>query len=162
MNKLESKYKKSAYYKSIMTDINTEKLNIGDSYIDFMAYNQSNKKVNFSDYFKGKYVLLDFTTFYCGFSLESIPVLDQIKTNNRDKLEIVSFYVDKEEIGYKNFLLKHAEDWISLWDKEGRTGGTYTKYKIIGTPTFYLFNPEGKLILADFGLDEKKITESIK
>ena len=162
MNKLESKYKKSAYYKSIMTDINTEKLNIGDSYIDFMAYNQSNKKANFSDYFKGKYVLLDFTTFYCGFSLESIPVLDQIKTNNRDKLEIVSFYVDKEEIGYKNFLLKHAEDWISLWDKEGRTGGTYTKYKIIGTPTFYLFNPEGKLILADFGLDEKKITESIK
>ena len=162
MNKLESNYKKSTYYKSIMTDINTEKLNIGDSYIDFKAYNQSNKKVNFSDYFKGKYVLLDFTTFYCGFSLESIPILDQIKMINRDKLEIVSFYVDKEEIGYKNFLLKHTPDWISLWDKDGRTGDTFAKYKIIGTPTFYLFSPDGKLILADFGLDEKKIKELIK
>ncbi|MCE7053134.1 hypothetical protein LZF95_00510 [Algoriphagus sp. AGSA1] len=54
---------------------------------------------NFRFFFQGKYVLLDFSTFYCGWCLKAIPALGEIKRCHNEMLEIITFYVDKNPVG---------------------------------------------------------------
>lgn len=146
VSKLNPNFRKTVYAKSINTHIKNPDLNIGDKFYDFSALNSRNKKVNFSDYFKGKYVLLDFSTLFCGFCQQAVPDLDKIKKIQNDKLEIITFYVDESQNGFDGLLEKHSENWNVIWDKEGRLSDTYAKYKVFGTPTFYLFNSKGNLV----------------
>ncbi|KQR95684.1 alkyl hydroperoxide reductase [Chryseobacterium sp. Leaf180] len=154
IKKINPKMKKTARVKSIIAFFNNKDLKTGDAYFDFTAYDLYNKKHTFSDFFNGKYVLLDFTTLHCGFCLAAVPVLDQLRADIGDQLEIVSFYVDNDLKGLQKMQKKHQTDWIMIWDKKGRLGETYSTYKISGTPNLFLFTPEGKLIEKFDGLYE--------
>lgn len=154
ISKLNPNFKKTVYAKSINTHINNPDLKIGDNFYDFSALNSKNKKVNFSDYFNEKYVLLDFSTLYCGACQMAIPELEKAKKSQNDKLEIITFYVDKSQKGFDGLTEKHSENWNILWDKEGRLSDTYAKYKVSGTPTFYLFASNGKLVQIFNGFSE--------
>lgn len=154
ISQLKPDFKKTVYAKSINTHIKNPDLKIGDRFYDFSALNSKNKKVNFSDYFDGKYVLLDFSTLFCGFCQQAIPELEKIKKMQNDKLEIITFYVDESQKGFDGLSEKHSENWNVLWDKEGRLSDTYAKYKVFGTPTFYLFNSNGNLVQKFDGFSE--------
>ncbi|WP_192085405.1 TlpA disulfide reductase family protein [Algoriphagus sp. Y33] len=143
---LSQELKNTAYAKSINSHLKNPDLKIGEKYYDFPALDKTGKRRLFSDYFSDKYVLLDFSTVYCGWCLKAISDLEKIKNTQGEKLEIVTFYVDKNEKGFEELVLKHNEKWNVLWDKEGRLSDTYAKYKVFGTPTFYLFDPNGKLV----------------
>jgi len=153
-NKIKPELKKSVSGKSLYSFIYNPDLNIGERFLDFVAYNKSGKKVRFSKYFNSKFVLLDFSTPYCGFCLESVPILNKLKKDNPKKLEIVTFYVDENPKGFEKLDKKHTPGWETIWDKKGRLGETYSKYKIDGTPILYLFSPDGKLIEKFDGFDE--------
>lgn len=99
--------------------------------------------MKFSDFFDGKYILLDFSTLFCGFCQQAIPELEKIKKSQYEKLEIVTFYVDESQKGFNGLLDKHGKDWKMIWDKKGRLSDTYAKYKVFGTPTFYLLILKG-------------------
>ena len=146
VSQLNPNFKKTIYAKSISSHIKNPDLKIGDKFYNFLALDSQNKKVNFSDYFDGKYVLLDFSTLFCGFCQQAIPELEKIKKVQNDKLEIVTFYVDESQKGFEGLSEKHSENWNILWDKKGRLSDTYAKYKVFGTPTFYLFSPDGSLV----------------
>ncbi|ADQ82037.1 AhpC/TSA family protein [Riemerella anatipestifer] len=146
VKKIKPSFRNTIYVKSISTYIKNPDLKIGDKFYDFSAINSKNKKVKFSDFFDGKYILLDFSTLFCGFCQQAIPELEKIKKSQYEKLEIVTFYVDESQKGFNGLLDKHGKDWKMIWDKKGRLSDTYAKYKVFGTPTFYLFNPKGILI----------------
>lgn len=146
LKNLKPELAKSIYYKSIQNHIKYPDLKIEEKFYDFAGKDQNQKAVMFSDYFKGKYILLDFSTLYCGWCLKAIPKLDEIKNKNSTNLDVVTFYVDKTAKGYDGLVEKHQKNSNIVWDGEGRFSETYAKYKVLGTPAFYLFGPDGKLI----------------
>ena len=152
--KLKPELRKTAFANSINSYLNNPDLKIGDKFYDFLAFDQLGRKVKFSNFFHKKYILLDFSTPYCGFCIQSIPILNKLIKENSNQLEIVTFYVDKDLKGFQKLNQKHP-DWLTIWDKDGRLGGTYSKYKVDGTPVFYLFSPNGKLVEKFDGFDEE-------
>lgn len=154
-NKIRPELRKTVFGKSLYSFLYNPDLNVGDQFLDFTAYDKMGKKVRFSSYFNHKkFILLDFSTPYCGFCLESIPILNKLKKENDYQLEIVTFYVDENPAGFDKLDKKHTPGWESLWDKKGRLGETYSKYKIDGTPMLYLFSPDGKLVETYNGFSE--------
>lgn len=146
LDNLSPEFKNTAYAKSIHAHLKYPDLKVGENYYDFIAFDKTEKTRMFSEYFSGKYVLLDFSTLYCGFCIEAVPALETTKKMLNEQLEIVTFYVDKSQQGFDGLTQKHDENWTILWDKDGRLSETYAKYKVYGTPTFYLFAPDGKLV----------------
>ncbi|UZX28472.1 DUF4369 domain-containing protein [Riemerella anatipestifer] len=111
VKKIKPSFRNTIYVKSISTYIKNPDLKIGDKFYDFSAINSKNKKVKFSDFFDGKYILLDFSTLFCGFCQQAIPELEKIKKSQYEKLEIVTFYVDESQKGFNGLLDKHGKDW---------------------------------------------------
>jgi thioredoxin-related protein len=164
--KLNSKYKHSNYANAIFVSLKNKELAVGDKYIEFTAFDRKNETNMFSNFFgKGKYILLDFSTPYCQFCLSAIEPLKQLAATHHKELEIVTFYVDEEKNGYQTFLDATQKPWKVLWDKKGRFGDAFSAYNIGGTPTFFLFDKDGKLILKQDGYSEdffKQATSLIK
>ncbi|WP_407401649.1 thioredoxin-like domain-containing protein [Chryseobacterium sp.] len=164
-NKLSPNLKKTDVAIAIKYHLIYPELKLGEKYHNFSAFDKLDQKKQFSDYFKGKYILLDFSTLYCGFCLEALPQLENSKKSLNEKLEIITFYVDKNKVGFDGLLKKHSKDWVMLWDKKGRLSETYAKYKIYGTPTFFLFDPSGNLIKIFDGYSEdmsEKLNDILK
>ena len=159
LKKVIPKFSKSIYLKSINSHLNNPDLKIGEKFYDFTAYNQHQKQTKFSNYFNDKFILLDFSTLYCGWCLQAIPILEKLQNQNKNKIDIITFYVDKNIKGFKGLENKHSINWNILWDKEGRFSDTYAKYKISGTPTFYLFNSQGILLKKYDGFSENMLDE---
>lgn len=161
LKKLKPEFQNSYYVKSLKSHLKYPELSIGKKYYDFSVMSTNKQKVTFSDFFKNdKYILLDFSTYYCGFCIAAIPELEKLKSNKN--LEIVTFYVDSDENGLKKLQKKHTENWNLVWDKKGRLSETYAKYKIYATPTFYLFKPDGTLVKKYEGLEENMSDEILK
>lgn len=146
MKRLSPEMNRTRYAQSIRNDLEYDLLKIGDLFYDFEAETSKGKKVKFSDYFhRNKLVLLNFSTPYCGACLLSIPYLEKLKSEMSD-LEIVTFYVDSGEKGLNTLKKKHSENWEFIWDRKGTLSETQAKYKVNGTPRFYIFDSEGKLL----------------
>ncbi|MEN2436719.1 TlpA disulfide reductase family protein [Weeksellaceae bacterium A-14] len=161
LKKLKPEFQNSYYVNSLKSHLKYPELNKGQKYYNFFAINADKEKVAFSDFFKDdKYILLDFSTYYCGFCISAIPELEKLKSNKN--LKIITFYVDSDENGLKKLQSKHTKDWNLIWDKKGRLSETYAKYKIYGTPTFYLFKPDGTLMQKFDGLIENFSEEIAK
>lgn len=146
MKRLSPAMNRTRYAQSIRNDLEYDLLKIGDLFYDFEAETSKGRKVKFSDYFhRNKLVLLNFSTPYCGACLLSIPYLEKLKSEISD-LEIVTFYVDSGEKGLNVLKKKHSENWEFIWDRKGTLSETQAKYKVNGTPRFYIFDSEGKLL----------------
>ncbi|MCV2483869.1 AhpC/TSA family protein [Flavobacterium sp. SH_e] len=164
LDKVKPELRNSIYFKTIESHVKYPDLKIEDKFYDFSGVDQTEKAVKFSGYFNGKYILLDFSTLYCSWCLKAIPKLDELKNNNSNKLDIVTFYVDKKRKDFEGLVKKHSKDSNVVWDQQGRFSETYAKYKVFGTPTFYLFAPDGKLVEKFDGYSEElgeKIQEII-
>lgn len=154
LNNLSPELVSTTYAKSIESHLKYPDLKVGEKYYDFSAFDKNGKKRMFSEYFTHKYVLLDFSTVYCGFCIQAIPDLEKIKKKFNENLDIVTFYVDKSQKGFDDLTQRHNKDWNILWDKEGRLSDTNAKYKVFGTPTFYLFDPNRNLVQMFDGYSE--------
>ncbi|MCT4590622.1 MAG: AhpC/TSA family protein [Carboxylicivirga sp.] len=144
-NQLTEELKASKYAKVIDIYLNEKISQIGDVCHDFEAYDKNDQLLKFSA-LKGKYVLLDFTTAHCGACIQSIEELHQINDSYSDSLQIVSFYGDAKKEFWLNSLERDSVSWLSLWDGKGRYSETYIKYGVQGFPTFFLIDPQGKII----------------
>jgi thiol-disulfide isomerase/thioredoxin len=163
--KLDKKIKDSKYGKSIKTHLENAAIAVGEKFIDFEAKDAKGESKLFSSFFKGKYVLLDFSTPYCTWCLQSISSLQNLRSSVGDSLEIVSFYVDQDRNGLEKHLTIRDKSWETLWDGKGRFSDTYVKYRVFSTPTFYLFDNNGFLLKKWDGITndfEKEVNQVIK
>ncbi|WP_166962215.1 thioredoxin-like domain-containing protein [Yeosuana marina] len=146
LKKITKEKKESKYAKVIKASIEYPKLNTNDKYYNFSAKDQNSNDFVFSNLFESnkKYVLLEFSSNSCPYSTKAIPMLNDLNSNSNDNLQIISFSTDEELSDFNSY--SHKIKHIALYDGDGTYSETYTKYGVDVTPTYFLFNPKGKLI----------------
>lgn len=160
-NKLKDEYKESTYGERLVNYIKVgEILKVGDKFADFEAQDKFGKTNKLSQYI-GKYILLDFTETYCGPCILSVDELKEIAKDYSDSLTIISFCADKSKKVWNKGLERDKPTWANLWNGEGTYGQTVLKYGVYGYPTFFLINPDGKIISKWSGYGKGNLIENI-
>lgn len=143
---LQSDYKESVYGERILNFINVgDPLKVGEMYADFEASDQNGQFQKLSS-FLGKYILLDFTSTNCGPCIFSIDELKKISEEYSDSLNIISFSADNSKEVWEKGLKRDSPIWPCLWDGKGAYSEIMLKYGVTGYPTFFLINPDGKIV----------------
>jgi len=140
--------------KAIKTYLDHPRLKIGDHYRDFKAMDKKGEMVSFDRFFKGRYILLDFSTPTCGNSMNSRAMLQELRKEFPEKLEIISYYTENNKDHFEFFSNPENYPWTFLWNNDGNFNETILKYRVGGTPTFFIFQPDGKILDTWMGLDE--------
>lgn len=145
-NKINPRFKKTEFAQRVATYLKVGKiLEEGDMATDFTAVDVNNKKHSLSDH-KGRYVLLDFSSTYCGPCIESLDELKRVADKFKNELSVITIAGDA---GKATWLLGYNRDrptWLSLWDGKGAHSEISIKYGVYGLPTFVLIDPEGKIV----------------
>lgn len=107
-------------------------------------YDQNNNKINLSDY-KGKYVILNFTTTWCSYCKQEIPnYLDFSKTTD----EVVCLYVmspgssgvSKEEV------INYAKENYELTTIIDENDSLVSYFGVNGYPMKFIISPDGEVL----------------
>ena len=146
-------YKNTKEIQFIQALVDYPALQEGDQFYDFKALDNKQEQVNFKSFFDGRYVLLDFSTWFCGYCHRAAPLTAEMAEELEDKLNYVTYYVDNdEETLLQYFGLKNNKGTL-LWNKDGQFNPVLAKYRQMMTPYYILFDPKGKVV---------KIFEGIK
>jgi thiol-disulfide isomerase/thioredoxin len=141
---------------------------------DFSRPDMHGKTVSLKDY-RGKYVVLDFWGSWCRPCRASHPALIELYKKYHDKgLEVVGIAREEDGAGFAaskaNWLKAIEEDGIGIWpqvlnDQETPvdSASIVLGYGIIGYPTKYLLDREGKVIGKYLGSDSdmKSVVEKL-
>lgn len=151
---VDPQYKDTKEVKYVDALVHYKKLEVGDSFYDFTALDQEGNIVQFRDLFQGKPVLLDFSTMNCETCQAVASQTAQLAEDLKDQLTYVTYYVDNnEDIMEMYYELKNKRGMM-LWNKAGRLDIAYAKYKNFGTPSYILFDAQGKVIQVEAGYVE--------
>ncbi len=132
---------------------------IGHLAPDFTIKDIEGKEISLSDY-RGKFVLLEFWTTRCGGCRYAIPHLKKLrKKTPKDNIVMLGIACDEpSEEDWKNLIEKESLKWKQALAKEREIEAMYA---VQGYPTFFLLNPEGKIIEKSVGL-QQKIIDKVK
>jgi peroxiredoxin len=115
---------------------------IGETAPDFILKDMSGKDVTLSS-FKGKPVVLNFWATWCPYCRQERPYLKSLYEEYKDKdLVIIAVSIDRSSKTLKRFLEQNPAPYMVLTDPEGMTAALYN---IMGYPTTYLINRNGKI-----------------
>lgn len=151
LKKLFSKFDKNiqatANGKAIQTYLDNPAIIVGDHFVDFESTNKDGKSQKFSESFDGKkFVLLDFSTPTCPNTRAALPAIKELDQEMTNQLNTVTFYTQNNPEHFNYLTTMQSESWQMLWTEKGNEGFPYLRYRINATPTYLLFNPQGKLI----------------
>ncbi|MBB1148570.1 TlpA family protein disulfide reductase [Myroides sp. NP-2] len=156
----EYKDKKEVQYLDAL--VNAKKLEIGDSFYDFTALDQKGDKVQFSQFFTGKPVIVEFSTMQCEACQEAAPHMASLAEQIQSKVTYVTYYLDNQTEAMKMYYALKGNKGTMLWNKEGRLNLMNAKYKVEGTPTYIFFNAQGKVVHIQVGNDFALMLQKIK
>ncbi len=130
-----------------------EDLSVGDIAPAFIAKNMANKEVSLEDY-KGQFVLLDFWTSWCGPCRAEMPLLKEVKENNKN-LTIITVSFDENREKWKTAVSQEKIlKFVNLVDIVGFKSSIAESYKIRSVPQNYLIDKTGKIIAKNIYGDE--------
>ncbi len=163
---LSQENKNKKYGKLIQTYLKNKPLVLGNSFYNISGEDENGKKYSLSELIKDKYTLISFTTPYCPHSVDSINDLLKLEHDFSLNLKIITYYIDSVKNEWIDFNKEKKIDWICLWDNNMRFSDAVAKYHINGTPTFYLFDKNGKMVKLLDGYDDavfyKEIAQILK
>ncbi|HVK04405.1 MAG TPA: TlpA disulfide reductase family protein [Armatimonadaceae bacterium] len=124
-------------------------LAVGSPAPDFSAVTPDGKKVRLSDY-KGQIVVLDFWATWCGPCQKSMPHLEKVYQQVKDKgVTVLAVCVWDEKDAYTKWLAGPGKAYTfpTVFDPAGRAEGNIAKslYKVEGIPTQYIIGKDGKI-----------------
>ncbi len=112
--------------------------------------------------FAGKVVYLDFWASWCGPCRVSLPALNRIYADLKDRgLEVVAINVDEVEEDAEGFLERFPVDYTLLADP---AGGSPQAYGILGMPTAFYIDRKGVIRGVHAGFrksDEAEVREKL-
>lgn len=123
---------------------------IGKQALDFNIPDTSGNNISLAKY-KGKYVLLDFWASWCGPCRGEYPYLRQAYKNYKDKnFTILGISLDMDKNQWVQAIYEHELYWDHTSELKYMEETTVAKqYGVIGIPSNFLIDPEGKIIAKD-------------
>ncbi|MBR5754643.1 MAG: redoxin domain-containing protein [Erysipelotrichaceae bacterium] len=121
--------------------------------------NTDGETVRLADY-KGQFIFLNFTTTWCTYCAEEIPIYEEFSKND----EIKCFYVMSPKNEYTNDAIEKfvKEKSITVETINDTEGILFYYCGITGYPTTYVVSPEGKFILYAAGaMDLERFNEML-
>ena len=110
---------------------------------DFNLKDLAGKTHFLSDY-KGKTILLTFTTTWCPYCIKDIPRLKKTYSDYKDKdFELIAVYIQESDKKVASFVKKYDLPYIVLLDTEGTVAQTYG---VRGVPTKVLLDKKGTIL----------------
>ncbi len=126
---------------------------------NFTLKDLSGKTRSLKDY-RGKIVLLDFTTTWCPYCKKDIPNLKKLYTSMKGKdFELISIYVAESPKKVASFVEKYALPYTILVDSEASVARAYG---IRGVPTKIVVAKSGLISCWQCTSAEDKIDELLK
>jgi len=155
----EYKYKDSYYFKTCIESLdNVKHIEIGKKAPNFSSLDLDNKVVRLSDY-KGKYVLLEFWSSWCGPCISEMPFLVKAYDEYKNEgFEIIGVSLDTNRDTWKRTIKEKNLSWTQISDLKGQQNEIAMLYCVRAIPRSFLINPEGVIIeinLRDYQLTKK-------
>ncbi|AKJ42151.1 TlpA family protein disulfide reductase [Pragia fontium] len=125
-----------------------EKASVGAPAPTLAAYDLQGNQVSLTQW-KGKYVYLNFWASNCGGCLVEMPTLEKLSQSHRDNIVVVGINTDREEANIQTLLQDRQVTFPNVRDQMAIT---QERYQVIGTPTSFLIDPEGKLLAQYVGM----------
>lgn len=145
-NQINPTFKQTEFAVRVATYLKVGKiLEEGDKATDFTAFDVNNKNHSLSD-IKGKYVLLDFSSTYCGPCIESLDELQKVSDKFKNNLSVITVSGDAGRATWLTGYKRDKPTWLSLWDGQGYHSEISIKYGVSGYPSFVLIDPNGKIL----------------
>ncbi len=93
--------------------------------------------------FRGKVVYVDFWASWCAPCRKSFPWLNEMQEKYKDKgLTIIGINLDNERQLADSFLKNNPANFRIVYDPKGELA---SKYKLVGMPSAYLVDKQGKI-----------------
>lgn len=109
------------------------------------------RQISLKDY-RGKVIYLDFWASWCGPCRKSLPMLNELRNELKDRgFEVLALNVDETREEGLRFLKEYPVDYPTLFDNEG----TAATYQLRGMPTAFLIDHNGKLHSQHVGFNPK-------
>jgi peroxiredoxin len=110
---------------------------------DFNLKDLAGKTHFLSDY-RGKTVLLTFTTTWCPYCIKDIPNLKKIYNGYKDRdFELIAVYIQESDKKVASFVKKYDLPYTILLDTDGTVAQSYG---VRGVPTKVLVDKKGKIL----------------
>lgn len=124
----------------------------GEEAVDGEVFDlQGNKHQLLESLADGRYVLLDFWSYGCGVSLATIPELNAVYLQNKDKLDVVGINLDKLST-WQQHPQTPKIDYKNWNDGKMRRGGIDGHYcDMPATPYLVLISPQGRVVWKNMG-----------
>ncbi len=123
-----------------------KRLSTGQPAFDFTGKDQQGNTVKLSD-FKGKLVYVDVWATWCGPCKYEIPYLDTLETDYHGKdIVFISYSIDEDYAAWMKFVPENKLQGVQIIGEKAWQSDLCIKYKIMGVPTFMLFDREGKIV----------------
>ncbi len=108
---------------------------------DFTLQDLNGKTFSLKD-FKGKNVLLYFTTTWCPYCKKEVPELKEMHQKYKGKLEMLAIDMNESKAKVSSYIQKYQIPYTTLLDSEGKVAVDYT---IRGVPTKVLVGKDGRV-----------------
>ena len=119
-----------------------ESVQIGDSVHDFSLHDQAGKVHNMAEN-KGKVILLRFWADWCPNCKEEMPKIDEVYRNLKDKgFVVIGINVKQSEEAVAAFVKEYSISFPTPLDKDAATA---KKYGVVGLPTTFIIDKNGKI-----------------
>jgi thiol-disulfide isomerase/thioredoxin len=118
----------------------------GQPAFDFTGRDAQGNLVKLSD-FKGKLVYVDVWATWCGPCKYEIPYLDTLETDYSGKnIVFISYSIDEDHAAWLKFVPENKLKGVQIIGEKAWESALCKEYKIMGVPTFMLFDTEGKIV----------------
>ncbi|WP_158633975.1 redoxin domain-containing protein [Radiobacillus deserti] len=140
-----------------------EALAIGELTPDFSLENLQGDTTTLSQY-QGKLVFLNFWATWCDYCKEEMPIMEVVQKKYEEDVHIIALNALNSELNgvdkVKNYIEQGGYTFEVLLDKEG---SVVNQYQVVGLPTTFVLDKEGKLIETKMGpMTEEYMTNIIK
>jgi thiol-disulfide isomerase/thioredoxin len=131
--------------------------------IPVISYPDAAGKMQGLEKYKGKYLLIDFWASWCGPCRQAIPKVKELyKEKQPEGFEVVSISIDDNEKAWRKAMGEEKMPWGQMLAPNKDT--TMKQFQFSGVPTFYMVDPNGKIITTFLGYGpetEKSIRDII-
>lgn len=132
-----------------------EEVSVGEVAPQLAAYDMQGQPVAL-DKWKGKQVYLNFWSASCGGCLAEMAALDKLSQQYQGDIVVVAINTDPDQVDINPVLAQRNLSYPVIRDQ---LGITQERYQVIGTPTSFLIDRNGKVTELHQGArNEKELT----